>query len=338
MLITTLPKTTPIAGIDGSLLRQNIDLSETPVERLHAGLVASDMYDTLQAPDVDAVLFYLTNQAVARVSSRRSMFEPVTGNDADVIEVYNHLSTIIARRLYYYVACICIREARHCKTCIYGSMDPKGAKIATHLRKRFPSMKAKTAEKLAEMFVQRSKTFTNSMQQLAVFGEDEDMTVAVLAECCYSLYEHYAWSGNYGGKKWAVIAKAWCELASGKWSLELFADTAFTLAHNTAPIFNKGMLYKQPGPRFIELLDCQRAGQLAQWFDSSNLVVPGDWIDIMKAAMPEDFDGEVDWQTVTDLGAVGNYASKLPPPTPKNWVKIDAALSLEAIEKEREDA
>jgi hypothetical protein len=96
----------------------------------------------------------------------------------------------------------------------------------------------------------------------------------------------------------------------GEFTPEMFGDTAFTLAHNNGPMFNKGMLYSNYSSEFKKILDVQRSGQIPQYL--SEKVFIGDVVPTYMAeavvVFPAELTGTVDWYKVEALGALGNYA------------------------------
>jgi hypothetical protein len=65
------------------------------------------------------------------------------------------------------------------------------------------------------------------------------------------------WGGAYGGAKWADIALVFKQYIDGTSSAMLAADRAWTLVHNTGPIFNKGFYFKLHDAMLAKILDAQ---------------------------------------------------------------------------------
>jgi hypothetical protein len=100
---------------------------------------------------------------------------------------------------------------------------------------------------------------------------------------------------------------------TGKTSLEALVDTGYTLAHNTSPIFNKGMMYNTYDHHLITVLDVQRSGQMPELLidpDFSTFKDAGleSLIKMVWSQYPDKFRGYVDWFKVEELGAVGKYS------------------------------
>jgi hypothetical protein len=125
------------------------------------------------------------------------------------------------------------------------------------------------------------------------------------------VFDHGQWGGGYGGKPWGQIAKTLGDFLYGKTSLEMMCDTAYTLAHNNGPMFNKGMMYDMYSSKqgFLMILDVQASGQIPQLivdrakyhyiksFDMPALVA---FTELARKHMPDEFHIEVDWQKVED--------------------------------------
>jgi hypothetical protein len=68
-----------------------------------------------------------------------------------------------------------------------------------------------------------------------------------------NMFRNYAWSGSYGGKKWADIAKTGRDRAKQETDPVLFIDRVFDLKHNGGPMFDKNSIISQPYlPHFLD--------------------------------------------------------------------------------------
>lgn len=70
-------------------------------------------------------------------------------------------------------------------------------------------------------------------------------------------FRHGGWGGAFGGKKWADIALVFLRYLQGETSAMIAADRAWTLVHNTGPIFNKGFYFKLHDTKLIQVLEAQ---------------------------------------------------------------------------------
>jgi hypothetical protein len=142
-------------------------------------------------------------------------------------------------------------------------------------------------------------------------------------------------STHYGGPKWASISDVVVRFLSGETSVEVLCDTAYTLAHNTAPIFNKPLLYHgQDESSLIKVLDVQRAGMvpsgiLSGELEGSNNAALAGYMAVARDEMG-DIPSAVDWAKVKALGAKGYYSTKVvtPPPVmgPPKWLPAGAKV------------
>jgi len=143
---------------------------------------------------------------------------------------------------------------------------------------------------------------------------------------------------SYGGKPWGHIADTLKKLVLGETSPEMFTDTAWTLAHNNGPMFNKGMLYKQYTQSLYKILDVQRSGQIPQLVreggvDGITSVVKNVYENCAKV-FPEEFSGHVDWFKVEALGALHHYPNEKAKQEQK-YGKSDFVSKMQAEEKKK---
>lgn len=75
-------------------------------------------------------------------------------------------------------------------------------------------------------------------------------------------FRHGGWGGAYGGKKWADIALVFQQYIDGDTSAMLAADRAWTLVHNTGPIFNKGFYFKYHDGMLQQVLNAQASSSV----------------------------------------------------------------------------
>lgn len=328
MLYNTAPIDTVGYHLNGRPLTAQIDRSDHFVHGLAKALQKSGWFDNgLASPDVDAVIFYLLNQAAADIRNRYDLLEPVPKEEADILSLYNERGSSIALRLAWYVFVITTREARHNQS----TWDSSKAKVVADVSTDYPDT---GLTMIASMF-NYTKSFPDSGAALGKLLQpsSEKFQLGPFCRLLRSIYYRCSWGGAFGGPKWGTIADALYAWVTGAWSAEMFADTAFTLAHNTAPIFNKGMLYNMPGGNFIELLDVQRAGMIPQWLNGRGAKYAYlKEVQQVKETLPHLFEGEVDWHQVKALGAVGCYDELAQAKPPKGClnksVTVDAKTTL----------
>ena len=274
-------------------LQSNIDLSGASLQHvmngydeMKAGLTANEGR-VLAYPETEALSFYVQQHAMSLVERNLTPEEPV-GKFGSFIEQYHseiHWKTL---RMFYYLLLICTRESRHAGT------------GKTGVYKKYPGIeyfhKNHVSDSSAESAVQAIMTNAPDV----CLGHYTNFLVDMFTECNYS--------PGYGGKAWAEVATPLHKFVQGEISAEIMMDTAFTLAHNNGPIFNKGMLYKNYNSTAIKkILDVQRSGQIPQliahhYSDLSKFVT----MDLRNyveefGKLDSGFGGRVDWTAVKDI-------------------------------------
>ncbi len=266
----------------------------TAVEKLNKYMqTASDR----TSPEGEALKFYFANHVFGTIASKYDPNEPLPEPVYDVARGYVKLSNDLVVKLAYYVLMIITREARH----FHGPSNV------------ISSIKNECGKNAAD--------FCN-----AILGHNEmgaidmlrnsppDVSLERYVRAMVKIFNEGSWGGAFGGPKWGHIAETLRKMVAGITSPEMFADTAFTLAHNGGPIFNKGMLYKHyDGHRLLKLLDVQHSGQIPQLIDQMKNVldVPTlQFIDKARSVFPQDLSGYVDWYRVEALGSKSKYPSE----------------------------
>lgn len=342
MLFSPAPKDTLAYWLKGHALGAHIDRRTHKAVDSAKSLQKLSWFGTMHAPEQEAVSFYLLNHVVADISAKYDPMEPLPTADLQLVQRYVTRGSEIAARLFYYVFLITAREARHNQS----GYEPH--KIVPAMQEDYPDM----PESLVASMYAFLKGFNDSSsgalgQMLQV---DSDWQLGPLCKMMCVVYYKCKWGSAFGGKKWGNIADCLYRLVTSEWSAEMFADTAFTLAHNTAPIFNKGMLYNSPGGGFLKLLDCQRAGVIPNYLaENPSMQGIGDDVAYVKMLKPGLISGKVDWHMVQNLGAVGNHvkAPKMHTAAPVDTkpkdatgakIQIDVNNTLWVLKAEREAA
>lgn len=342
MLGSNAPTDTLAGTLNASFLTRAVDMKKMTIAEIHDRVSSAPAYYGHKVdPLLFAAEFYVMNQAVARIKSRRELLEPLTGAEQDMVVTYRRRASEIASRLFDYVLMIIIREARH----MGGShvSDSTHKKIAKELEaKGYGDVAMATIATIQDQLANSFSSDSLTTMKHSHANRDLGLLVAHIE----AGYRVGPWGGgSYGGKKWGVIADTLWKCVSGEWSLELFADTAFTLAHNTCTIFNKGMLFHTPDTtQLTKLLDCQRAGQVPQFLVETGkkewLAQPS--IKMAREIIPDLFEQPVDWALVDQFG-VGNYKHQAQVQKEKSGaplkvgevVQVDALMTLSVKEPSR---
>jgi hypothetical protein len=273
------------------------DISNVPMAVAMAQLNAFKAADTAATtkPEVDALTFYMLNHAVALTRARFDPEEPLGGHLAILEDYHSVLAPKIAR-MAYYLLLICARENRHLHN---------KEKLAPEISQQFSPAAADFMTKVPD---------EPNAAVSQICSNPPNCTIGQYVGALSYAFYNGSWSSAYGGKKWGVISDTLLKLIKGEWTPEMMMDTAFTLAHNTAPIFNKGMLYAHNGSYLLRILDVQRSGQIPQMIASKDHAVKS-YItpqlaalhDKLATILGDEFRGHVDWFKVEALGAQGNY-------------------------------
>jgi hypothetical protein len=246
-------------------------------------------------PEVEALNFYLANAAYANVVQAVRPDEPL-GKYEWIVEDYQSVVRKTSLRLFYYLLMICSRESRHVHT---------NNEFFARLQREYGCM-----------------DFTKKLRGQGSGGVEQimrvsppDLNLGKYTDHLVDLFDHGKFNTGYGGKAWGTVAKVLRDFVHGTLSAELMLDTGYTLAHNNGPIFNKGILYREyDGYEILKVLDVQRGGMIPQLvLNRSSRFVDDQMVEFanrVRDLFPDQFAGEVNWDTVKKLGAKGNYSNE----------------------------
>jgi hypothetical protein len=253
-------------------------------------------------PMADAQAFYLMNHAVSLVRKRFHVYEPL-GDFRPIMDRYHWMMAPLSVRMFYYLLLICTRESRHAKT------------GATSLP--FSGAQAEHGDAIVSFWAKIQGAGSDGAVA-RLFDQPPATTLGLYCRFLSDVFYKANFSSSFGGPKWGAIADLLRDYVLGKLSAEMMMDTAFTLAHNTAPIFNKGMLFEDWDHELYKILDIQRSGQIPQYI-ASKLAVPAgtqpppmvkNLYTLCHKLMPGEFSGYVDYYLVESLGALKTYPSE----------------------------
>jgi len=269
-------------------------------KQLAGVLKAVDKKNVDRSPDIEAFKFYALNQLVGLIQKRFTKNEILPDWAATPVSMYIQELETQHRPLVWYTFLIITREFRH------------------------------LLNKSILVPPQYSPDFTAFCPKIAD-NSDNDLINKWLAYAPGDDLEHYClcmeagfntpkcWASSYGGKPWGRIAKALAKYIGGHTSAEMFIDTAYTLAHNGGPIFNKNMFYHNGTASFKKLLDVQRSGQMCEflwskqyikWYGKSTSLSQLESLRlVVEAAKPwlSEIEDHVDWYKVKALGGTENH-------------------------------
>ena len=252
----------------------------------------------LAKPESEAIAFYLHNAAYAKLSQIVAPDEPLADYEA-LMESYHSVIRYSALRMFYYLLLICTRESRHVysNVAFYSALETShGAPVVN--------------------FLKHIRGATSDGAVAALLTKTPDVPLGLYTDFLYEVFAKGAksglFSGGYGGLAWAEVAKVLRNFTHGILSAELMLDTAFTLAHNNGPIFNKGLLFHHyDSYELTRILDVQRAGLMPQFVATIQSVyitaAQRQFRERAEALLGEVFAGPVDWHRVQALGAKQMY-------------------------------
>lgn len=246
-------------------------------------------------PEADALEFYMMNHAVSLVRQSKSPYEPI-GKVMSLVDNYHQTVAKISCRMFYYLLLICARESRHERSSMNGSL--------------WAVFKQKYPETIIDFHI-AIHGCSGSLQAAEYLKHKATPTcdIGVFTSYLYDNFSQGDFSGGFGGKAWAAVASVLDDFVHGKITAEMMLDTAFTLAHNNGPIFNKGMLYSSYSNEIYKILDVQRSGQIPQYVKTSKFSTGR--IEALHTLgstfYPEVFTGDVDWFQVEALGSLKKY-------------------------------
>lgn len=266
-------------------LTSKLSLRNVPAQSVF-NQIPDFIYECKKAqPEISALKFYLSNHAWGLLQLRFSDHENL-GDLDEVARVYHTGQHYEVTRMFYYLLVICTRETRHMHS---------GTKKENFYQK-YPELAKFHNNKVAD------STSFSTIKKMCL--EVPDVTLGEYADFLVDAFK-CGYSGGYGGAKWRVVAECAREFIHGNTTAEMMMDTAFTLAHNGGPIFNKGMLFKHyDSAELYKILDVQASGQIPQFISNatsgyaSDFGVKGLW-DTLANLIGTEFIEPVDWAKVS---------------------------------------
>lgn len=250
------------------------------------------------SPEVDALVFYLLNHAMSVIRQKVHVYEPL-GKYMPLVERYHVDLAVRASRMFCYLLLICTRESRHDKS-------QPDSPWATESEITY-------GPKIMD-FHTSIKGLGSTDAYSKYLAHTPETTIGEYSNFLVDVFRKGKYTKGYGGEAWAKIACVLRDYVHGKLSAEMMLDTAFTLAHNNGPIFNKGMLFENYTSDIYTILDVQRSGQVPQLIASKvlpptkNAQVQLLWNKCVET-LGDAFKGYVDWFMVEELGSVNKYPS-----------------------------
>lgn len=266
-------------------------------------------------PDKEALEFYALNHLAAVVRKNFTLHEKLPAWATKVMDAYLNCLVRQGERLFFYTLLVTTRESRHIKNSTSASFKPE------------------FVEKFGQGCADFNSTIKGSSSDGAVqkfLSNPPEAAIGPYLNSLVHIFDKGSFSGGYGGKPWANIAKTIASFVDGKTTLEMMVDTAYTLAHNNGPMFNKGMMYSMYSNDIYKVLDVQRSGQIPELVLSGSIgkLVSNDLTLLcggVKEKYPTEIGDYVDWYKVEALGSLHKYHGEKaqqdkmnPPPPPKS--------------------
>lgn len=259
-----------------------------------------------ECPMGEAVWFYWHNHLVRSAEGKFGRYETLPEHTGEAVNRYFVEGNLRVLRMVYYMVLITIREARHCKRQKYQYTD---------IRDKYEPQYDTLLSKIIGSGGSSVMNFLTENQDIP-----SNIEMGTLFTFLHEIFSVTAlWNGGYGGKAWAKVTYPLTMLFNGKISPEVVMDTAFTLAHNNGPIFNKGLLYKHyDSAMIIQILDAQNSGQIPQ-YTRYNMQANSDVYSYNVQVAPElggIYEKQIDWHLVHSAGAKGSYGHLASGPAP----------------------
>jgi len=285
--------------------RQLVNMSDVPIAQVVGATKRYKEKCEQVVPEREAIEFYALNHCMSLVQKQFTRNESLAPWAQAVQDEYRSVLINQSERMFHYLLCIITREMRHLRK----SEDSSD----------LLSLIAGTYGTSFKNFVSTIRTNGESEAVNKLLNHPPQISCAGYARGLAVIFNNGDWSSGYGGKAWGTVADCCASFLEGKISMEMLLDTAWTLAHNNGPIFNKGMMYScYTGSQLQHILDVQRSGQVPEFVKSTPQYYTG-YVDSKLKKLILDvghfnlkvFGMEVDYQKVEDAGAIGNYSSQI---------------------------
>jgi len=325
LAIGTLDKNTMQYQMSSRPFTAAVDMSGVKMTEVSKALRATKEHAGKKRSEISALEFYYLNHAVAELSKRKASTTPLTEGEGKMMEYYHHHGEKEAARMFAYLMFICFRESRHTKDLSEFNYKEKGRTAALAAVKNIGGS--------------GSSTPPERMMDWGSYYSGE-VTLGDITYVMHDLFSNGSYSGGYGGKAWAEVCEPLMRFVHGDISAEIMMDTAFTLAHNNGPIFNKGMLFHSYDKyELVKILDVQRAGMIPELIKDGYSPYINDGVKKVRQAT-EGFLGNiggdyVDWYVVEALGAMQSYPDLKKQQVKEHGMSL-AASNMEKIKEEAE--
>lgn len=287
-----------------------LQMTDTPVPALVDNVRQFMQAYAVGTPEASALTFYAMNDLMGKLRQAFSEHEALPDWALTVVNHYTNWMSLETRRMLAYILIICTRESRHLSSAVTKNW-------IAEFRDKFGDVPWDFLEKNWEK---------NEIAMVEAFLKSPpDCKLGDYIEGLVYMFNEGSWGGSVGGKAWGNIAETLARVVRGETSLEVMMDTAYTLAHNCGPMFNKGHLYQHFTSLLYTVLDVQRAGMIPELLKSDIFKHMAEDGGFKTTKVPKEIPAfvyecielvstnlvvigdTVDWQKVEDLGSVHKY-------------------------------
>jgi len=279
---------------DNLQIFKNTDIGSKPVRDI--GLLIESVLEESREDTLEAAITFYTLNNLAAIIKQKHHADECLGDYDNVYREYCTVTTKLGLKALVYMIAICIRESRH----------------LGQLKHNYKTLEA------YPLWADLTDT-KHSLSRLSIIlrGGHGDIQINDLIKILLHVYYDHSWSASFGGKAWGKITEQLGKLMSGSYTLELFLDTCFTLAHNTGNIFNKGFLFESvSGNQLTKILNVQRAGQMPMFVLSDEMYQKPYRetlrVHILAIKDLQTFGSIVDWNLINNWGVPAVVAAEKP--------------------------
>lgn len=254
--------TNTLAHYNAAPQRRLQNLAGIPVEVFAKSTTEYRKSCGMASPDTLAITFYALNHSAAIVRKLFTPNEPLPEWAEQVMREYTKALSVQSTRMIHYLLSITTREMRHLKSVPSSFWSSVTAECGAPMVEFMKAIKSNPDEEQAVKRYMSNPPMASVGQYLTAMAKG------------FHLGHGQSWAGSYGGPAWGEIADHAVKMVKGEATMEWLVDTGYNLAHNTAPIFNKGMMYHGPGGDFETVLDVQASGQVPSMILSADSFHP----------------------------------------------------------------
>ena len=286
--------------------------------------------NTSREARICALEFYLCQEIMAEVEARYTRFEFLPESVSHLANTCINTMSLLSVRVFWYLLYITHKESRHAKEI---SLDKDYLKLIERPVTDDPEFLGTVEAMFAATLNISTDSFASGYATLA-----HGFKIGLYTMYLERLFTEGLWSKSFGGKPWAFTTSVLKDFLYGRISANTLCDTAWALAHNTGPIFNKGLLFHLDSKKnLIEVLDVQRAGMIGSYIQEFPLSCTRlNSLFVCARSVLDGYDPSpiVDWDKVMGLGAIGDYHDKQNKQIAPNCIMVFPDFSVPTLLRE----